>query len=75
MKCIRCGKEVYTSTTTEAIEYDFGVLVVRKVPCYKCKECDEIILTGDVVAKLEKITETMRKLANDVSVVDFSKAA
>ena len=46
MKCMRCGKEVYKSTTTEAIELDFGVLVIRNIPCYKCVECDEIFYTS-----------------------------
>ena len=29
MKCIRCGNETYKSTTTEAIELEGGVLVIR----------------------------------------------
>ncbi|MBQ3396570.1 MAG: YgiT-type zinc finger protein [Synergistaceae bacterium] len=49
MKCMRCGKDSYKSTTTEAIEMDCGLLIIRNIPCYKCKECDEIFYTGDVV--------------------------
>ena len=37
MKCIRCGNETYKSTTTEAIELNGGVLVIRNIPCYKCE--------------------------------------
>ena len=40
MKCIRCGNETYKSTTTEAVELDGGVLVIRNIPCYKCEICD-----------------------------------
>ena len=57
MKCMRCGKETYKSTTTEAIESDFGVLVIKDIPCYKCDKCDIILYTGDVVEKLEKTSE------------------
>ena len=57
MKCMKCGREAYKSTTSEAIEMEFGLLVIRNIPCYKCEECDEIFYTGDVVQKLEEITE------------------
>ena len=75
MKCMRCGKEVYKSTTTEAIELDFGVLVIRNIPCYKCVECDEIFYTGDVAQKIEEITERVKQFIQEVTVVDFEKAA
>ena len=75
MKCMKCGKQVFKSTTTEAIELGFGVLVIRNIPCYKCVECDEIFYTGDVAQKIEKITEKVRQLIQEVTVVDYEKAA
>ena len=75
MKCMRCGKEAYQSTTIEAIELGNGVLVIRNIPCYKCDECDEIFYTGDVVMKLEKITDTVRHLSQEVTIIDYEKAA
>ena len=61
MKCMKCGKEAFKSTTTEAIELGFGVLVIRNIPCYKCVECDEIFYTGDVAQKIEEITERVKQ--------------
>ena len=75
MKCMKCGKEAYKSTTTEAIELGFGVLVIRNIPCYKCEECDEIFYTGDVVKKIELITEKFKQLMQEITVVDYEKAA
>ncbi len=75
MKCMKCGKEMFKSTTTEAIELGFGVLVIRNIPCYKCTECDEIFYTGDIVQKIEEITERVKLLVQEVTVVDFEKAA
>lgn len=75
MKCMRCGKGAYKSTTTEAIEMGFGLLVIRNIPCYKCDECDEIFYTGDVVEKIEKITEMVKSLMQEVTIIDFEKAA
>ena len=75
MKCMKCGKEAYKSTTTEAIELGFGVLVIRNIPCYKCVECDEVFYTGDVVQKIEKITERVKQFLQEITVIDYEKAA
>ena len=62
MKCVKCGMEAYKSTTSEAIEMEFGLLVIRNIPCYKCEECDEVFYTGDVVQKIEEITNRAKQL-------------
>ena len=63
------------STTTEAIELGFGVLVIRNIPCYKCVECDEIFYTGDVAQKIEEIKERVKQFIQEIIVIDFEKAA
>ena len=75
MKCIRCGNETYKSTTTEAVEFGTGVLVIRNIPCYKCEMCDEIHFTGDVVKQLEQIITAAKQRMEQLSVVDYSMAA
>lgn len=75
MKCMKCGRDAYKSTTTEAIELDCGVLVIRNIPCYKCEECDEIYYTGDVAERIEKITETVKQLMQEITVIDYEKVA
>lgn len=75
MKCMKCGNDAFESTTCEAIEMDFGILVIRNIPCYKCEECDEIFYTGDVAQKIERITEQVRRLMQEITVIDFEKTA
>jgi len=75
MKCIRCGNETYESTTTEAVEIDGGVLIIRNIPCYKCECCSEIHFTGDVVKRLEQIIASAKKHIQELAVVNFSTAA
>ena len=72
---MRCGNDIFESTTSEAIEMDFGLLVIRNIPCYKCEKCDEIFYTGDVVLKLEEITEKVKHLEQEVTIIDYQKAA
>lgn len=75
MKCMKCGRDAYKSTTSEAIEMEFGLLVVRNIPCYKCEECDEVFYTGDVVQKIEEITNRAKQLMQEITVVDFARTA
>jgi YgiT-type zinc finger domain-containing protein len=75
MKCMKCGSESYESTTTEAIETEFGLLVIRNIPCFKCTECDEIFYNGDVVQKIERTTESVKQLMQEITIIDFNKAA
>ena len=72
---MKCGKNAYKSTTSEAIEMEFGLLVIRNIPCYKCEECDEIFYTGDVALKIEEIIERAKKLVQEITIVDYNKAA
>lgn len=76
MKCIKCGKDAYQSTKTEAIELGGGcLLIIRNIPCYKCRECDEVLYTGDIVEHLERITESAKALMQELVIVDYTKAA
>ncbi len=75
MKCIRCGGNAYKSTANEAIDTDFGLLIIRNIPCYKCEECDEILYTGDVAEKIEEIIDSVNRSVQDITVVDYLKVA
>jgi len=76
MKCMKCGRDAYQSRTTEAVELENDcLLVIRNIPCYKCRECDEILYTGDVVMQMEQIIATAKRLAQQLMVVDYAHAA
>ena len=51
------------------------VIVIRNVPCYECQVCGEIIFADDVSAKLEMIVQKAKSFLQDVSVIDYSRAA
>jgi len=75
MKCQVCGAKVEKGLTTSVTDLGKCLIIVRNVPCYKCAECSEIIYTGDVVQRLEKIIEAAKKLMQEVSIIDYSRAA
>ena len=75
MKCFKCGAGMEKSTTTSVTDLGNCLVIVRNVPCYKCSECDEIFYTGYVVERLEKIIDTAKKVMQEISIIDYTKAA
>ena len=71
-KCISCGAKTFIGTTTDVTDMKNCLVIVRNVPCHKCCECDEIIYTGDVVKRLENITQTAKSAVNEIAIVDFN---
>lgn len=75
MICIKCGTTAEKGYTTSVTDLGHCLLIVRNVPCYKCMECNEVIYTGDVIKKLEKITEQAKNFTQEISIVNYSNVA
>lgn len=75
MKCLKCGNDVYESTTTSVTDLGNCLIIVRNVPCFKCKTCDEELMTGRTIKKLEKIIDTAKALANEITIIDYKTQA
>lgn len=75
MRCAVCGAEAEKSFTTSVTDLGKCLIIVRNVPCWKCTECSEVMYTGDVVQKLEKVIEMAKKMMQEVSIIDFGQAA
>lgn len=75
MRCVKCGAETFSDKTTDVIEFDECILVIRNIPCRKCSECDEVIYSGKTIRELEKIVDKVKISLTDILVVDFKKIA
>ncbi len=75
MLCMECGATAEKGYTTDVTDLGDCLVIVRNVPCYKCAECNEIIYTGDVVQRLERIVEMAKRLMQEISIIDYSKVA
>lgn len=75
MKCFSCTAELENGFTTHTVEIETGVIVIRHVPCLKCTECGEIFYDDDVMEALEEIVSAARKMAGDIFVTEYKKAA
>lgn len=74
--CNNCFSDNKIKTkTTFTVEYKGCIIVIKNVPCLECQFCGEITFTDEVSAKIELLVESAKKIMQDVSVIDYNKAA
>ena len=66
---------VKPSVTTYVVNYKGCLIIIKNVPCEECEQCGEKYYTDDVAEKLEQITNSAKRLMQEISVLDFEKAA
>lgn len=74
MTCFYCGSDMLETTTTYFQELDNIMVIIKNVPCFKCKKCGEIAYTATVVGRLEQITKQLEKTLTEIAVVNYSAA-
>lgn len=70
----KCGT-VKLTTTTHVVNYKDCVIIVKNVPCEECVQCGEKYYSDDVAEKLERIVNSAKALMQELSVLDYKKAA
>jgi len=74
--CNSCFNDKKNQTkTTFTVEYKDCIIVIKNVPCLECEICGEITFTDEVSEKLELLVTAAKKLMQDISVIDYCKAA
>lgn len=71
MHCFICKGDMKDDITTHVSDLGNCIIIIRNVPCKKCTQCGEIIYTGDIENKIEKIIDTFENALTEIAVVDF----
>ena len=74
--CKYCkGENLIESTTTHVVDFKDHLINIRNVPCMECDQCGETYLSMKTSRQLEKIINEAKKFAQEVSIIDYNKAA
>lgn len=74
--CMFCRCDtVRQSTTTHVVNYKGCIIVIKNVPCEECEQCGEKFYTDEVAQQLEKLVSTAKRFMQEISVIDYNKAA
>ena len=66
---------MFESLTTDETDLGNIVIVIRNVPCLKCRECNEEYYTAETIKKLESIVEGVKQSLQEIAIIDFGKVA
>ena len=75
MTCLLCKGEMKTGTTIHTVQLKNCVVVIKNVPCLKCEQCGEVVLSADTVARIERILHTVKKAVAEITVANFPDCA
>ncbi|MBQ7605088.1 MAG: type II toxin-antitoxin system MqsA family antitoxin [Firmicutes bacterium] len=74
--CMFCKCDtVKQSYTTHVVNYKNCIIIIKNVPCEECVQCGEKYYTDEVAEKIEKIVNNAKQQMQELSVLDYSKAA
>ena len=74
--CMYCKcKTTISSLTTHVVNYYHCIIIIKNVPCEECEQCGEKYYSDEVAMKLEYLVNTAKQLMQEVTVIDYSKAA
>ena len=74
--CMFCKCDtVKPSFTTHVVDYKGCIIIIKNVPCEECEQCGEKYYSDEVAKKVEKIVNAAKKLMQEISVLDYAKAA
>ena len=70
--CRYCkNSTVVNSTTTYVVNYKNCIIVIKNVPCFECDQCGENYYTDEVAECLEIIVDKVKKLMQEIAVIDY----
>lgn len=74
MTCFFCKGNMEESTTIHTVQLEHCIVVIKNVPCYKCDRCGEVVINGEVAARIEEIVAGFEKVLTEIAVVNYSAA-
>ncbi len=75
MNCFYCKSDIKSGFTTHVAELENCIVIIKNVPCMKCTQCGEVLLTGTTLMQLEQILKKFESIMTEVAIVNFDSAA
>lgn len=75
MTCFFCKGKMEDSTTTHFAQLENCIVIIKNVPCSKCTQCGEVVYSGKVVERIEKIIDGLTDILTEIAVINYSDNA
>ena len=75
-KCFSCKSDTMEqSTSTYTAQASNCIVIIKNVPCMKCRQCGDVVYNTNILKKIEKIIRRIESMASEVAIVDYQKSA
>lgn len=74
MTCFFCKGNMREDVTTYFQELDNTIVIIRRVPCFKCPKCGEVAYSAAVAERIGQIVGQFEKALTEIAVVNYSAA-
>lgn len=71
-RCFYCKGIMENGLSNYMTEINGQFIIIKNVPCHKCRQCGEVSYSGKTVAHIEKIIENLKKSFAEVSIVEYA---
>ena len=75
MTCFYCKGEMESGFTTHVAELEKCIVIIKNVPCMKCSQCGEVVISGTVMKKIENVLKKCSDIMTEVAIINFSDSA
>lgn len=69
--CFFCKGIIENDFTNYMVDLDGHFVIIKNVPCHKCRQCGEISFSGKTVTRIEEIIEDLKKILTEVAIVEY----
>lgn len=74
MNCFFCRGELEEATTTHVVTLKNCIIIIKNVPCLRCKQCGEESYSNDVAMQLERIVKAVKQaVTTEIAVLEYSQ--
>lgn len=67
-------EEMEKSKNTYFAQLQNCYVIIENVPCYRCRQCDEVFYKASVLEIIDDLLEKLGHIASKLVIMDYSKA-
>ena len=73
MECFVCKGTTEKRTVNYLLDLNNTIIIIKDVPANVCTKCGERYFDDDVMQNLEKIVDSLRTIATEMSIVSYKE--
>lgn len=75
MDCFMCKGNLEEKKVNYVVDLEYTIIIIKGVPARVCTQCGEQYFDDETAENIEKITNQLKQLATEITVVNYRKKA